>query len=469
MRWGTPFLLGGVGILTLALFAFSLLDSAPSVGEGGAPTPFSLGKIRISVILSPVATPENHGEGSNSPVPTPPSEDLLDFTSQKCAQNINNYTNFCPASETEGYLRTIRKEYEQLFRIPRERVYQALAGRVIFIAGDSLAGQHFVSLNCILTRSDEEMVNQIGPTWAWRIPRLIENPLRCSVISTFTICYLKSGMKAENSPWMADVLAVAKRTFNERDILVLNHGLHFSPRDDVPDEYPSRVRALRMEWNCSRPSFSVYFRETSAQHFQTTRGGWFPGRNSNWKTLRTRAITQNYSCFPQLNSDEEMSRNGYVNGSLVASPNKLNLHSSGMYKRDGIRILHAWNVSSKYWQLHSSYTKLDCTHYCVPGVPDVWSLGLLKDILSRHETNSRAEALSDIMHTRDKAMSRKRVIESLKSLLYNVSAARTEAGKRGFPNQCSIDKHFTRWQMERQNGSDATSLLWQKYHPRKSR
>jgi len=378
-------------------------------------------------------------------------EDYLDFTSRSCALRTNNYTNFCPEAEVEEYLRDMKMRYQELFSLSRKEVYRALAGRIIFIAGDSIAGQHFISLTCILSDDEQHLLEQLGPPWMWRVQWVSRKPLRCAAVHTFTICYLRSAT-IWSTPWMSDVLALSKRFLSERDILMVNYGLHFTPmgRGGPWPEYPVRTQSLMQEMECATPSFPVYFREVSAQHFKSTKGGWYPGRR-----ILSRADNESYSCHPQLETEEMMIENGYVESSEFAKPNLLNEFSNSKLEKAGVRILPAWDVSKKYWQMHSSYTRLDCTHFCLPGVPDIWSLRFIKDVMSLDADTAAATKRSE-EHTREAAFARKEKFETLTSLILNITMMRDEEDNRKGTGKhtCDISKHVDAWKKEHPNITD---------------
>mmetsp|Transcript_2977 Transcript_2977/g.4390 ORF Transcript_2977/g.4390 Transcript_2977/m.4390 type:complete len:452 (+) Transcript_2977:98-1453(+) len=350
------------------------------------------------------------------------SSKYFGMSSQYCATETNNYTNFCPVDETRSDLKAMRKKFPELFRISRDAVYRKLSGKVILLAGDSVAGQHYLSLCCVMATNETDIIMQTGPTWIWRVQWFHRKPIRCAIIQATTICYIK-GATIWSTPWMSDVLALAKHLLSPDDILVLNTGLHFSPSYGSTSHWPEfkiRINSLIREIECVKPEFKVYFRENSAQHFATSRGGWYPGsvpkRNGS-----------NYGCHPHENTrnDTEAEKLGYHKGHPEATPDYLVKYRS-ILEDAGYRTIEAWDVSREYWRLHTSYTRVDCTHVCLPGVPDIWTLRLLSDIASGPENESSKEPWkpppSDIL----RAERMKEHIEHLYPLLANLTALRTD-------------------------------------------
>ena len=66
---------------------------------------------------------------------------------------------------------------------------------------------------------------------------------------------------------------------------------------------------------------------------------------------------------------------------------------SPIVRREERREVHAlvlptYNLSRAYWWAHSSdgpnpSHHLDCTHWCLPGVPDLWVAKLVSELLAR--------------------------------------------------------------------------------------
>jgi len=117
----------------------------------------------------------------------------------------------------------------------------------------------------------------------------------------------------------------------------------------------------------AQPATRFVLSETSPQHFATDDGG-FPG-----------AFTGS-SCRPRASN---WSR--HFSNALARPP----------MRRAGVPILYTERAAISRWDAHVVHTFrrdyygaqneiVDCTHWCSPGVPDVWALQLANMLLHLH-------------------------------------------------------------------------------------
>ncbi len=354
--------------------AVLVLDDIPLVRPKAAPFGQSDEAVREKVV--------------SVPLPAPETGPYLDYSSRTCSIHLRNFTGFCPEGRAAAGLARLRKANPGLFRLPLRRVRDALEGRVVFFVGDSLMEQSFHSMHCMVYDQATPSPDTKPPeTFKWDQPSLGKAPLRCVPIlgGRSISCFLHCATRVDWTLTLAESLRfVVARLAGPEDVVIFNTGAHFTPNLHFPGNQPQAVqralnfaRAYRQlhQQHGAKGLPLIMYREMTAQHFKST-GGWFPA----WRR-RPKDASGSYFCHPQLRDRKAMLKVGYFEFSPRQTENVMNDEMLPIIKDHGIPVLTAWDTTSDP-SLHSGYHKFDCTHFCLPGPPDVWNLRLLERLIA---------------------------------------------------------------------------------------
>ncbi|KAG5183530.1 hypothetical protein JKP88DRAFT_198936 [Tribonema minus] len=257
------------------------------------------------------------------------------------------------------------------------QAFLALLGRrkIVFV-GDSLTRQMFTSLLCLLHASPAVRVVSDTIEWStkWsclRLPNCIERGRHSGFTKgcvTFTPAAASAAASATGGGAPeADALEVCYDYKDDgelvafamlrhpdlrarRDIVVANSGIHMTLRERSYDmtHYVAHARA-----DAARLPIAVY-RETSPQHFEGTAGGLYFKGKSSFKRCKDSVVL----------AEEPLSEpeRAYMAGQVaMLAVNPLAAAAGNMHVGAGV----------------------DCTHWCAPGVPDLWNVALF-NYLSAH-------------------------------------------------------------------------------------
>jgi hypothetical protein len=175
---------------------------------------------------------------------------------------------------------------------------------------------------------------------------------RCvTLVDGTRICHLWTTHAEE----LMDILQVIGR--NPREYVVTNFGLHKNslPRNsETLKEQLRRWSAMCADGDCAR----LVWRETSPQHFHTP-GGLFDEALKN----------KNQWCAPHM-------------AEHAALADKYNIENRPVllrFQSARFHVLPVWAVAAEKWNFHAA----DCTHWCMPGMPDLW-LRMLYSMMKAH-------------------------------------------------------------------------------------
>ena len=214
-------------------------------------------------------------------------------------------------------------------------------GNTLWYIGDSMTSEMYISTLCVL-KDFALPYFQTG--------KVIPNPIRAAnklrvsasscvkFVRDIRICFLKSRRAAELSSLLKDLYGKGWKT---DDFLVINYGLHVNStlQTDIRNAFTTYGRKFRN----TRGEPLILWRETSAQHFVNPGGVYTP------EALKM-------PCAP-------LREENY----LLA--NAINLEIRGLLDELEIPVLETWSISSARYDAHSNG---ECSHLCLPGVPDQW-------------------------------------------------------------------------------------------------
>jgi len=137
------------------------------------------------------------------------------------------------------------------------------------------------------------------------------------------------------------------KLFSDFGVVVMNFGLHNKQLDTDP------IAKLlpRLSKDLSKHKTILIWRETAPQHFDNL-GGIFS------------EDALDHECRDISEASEDLS-------------NQFNLKYNPICEKENITIMKIWNMTKNYFDAH---VQGECTHYCQPGIPELW-VGVLKEAL----------------------------------------------------------------------------------------
>ncbi|RRT83949.1 hypothetical protein B296_00005372 [Ensete ventricosum] len=153
----------------------------------------------------------------------------------------------------------------------------------------------------------------------------------------------------------------------------------------VDDAYQRSIRTL-LEWvhkEVNRNKTQVIFRTYAPVHFRA--GNWKTGGNCHLETLPDLSPSQPSSeawvHFLKPFSDTPSKRNSTTTTSEALGLDLLNVTQMTARRKDGhLSIFYLANTA------HAPLHRQDCSHWCLPGVPDAWNQLLYALFVRREES-----------------------------------------------------------------------------------
>jgi len=230
------------------------------------------------------------------------------------------------------------------------------SGRRLVFVGDSISIQHFQSFLCNLAPFQlNSQLNWADPSW--------NGKANCPQGSQH--CYLSSSC----IPFPSNVtvcFSSSNRGYTlPTDTVVLNFGLHMFSSKQLEET----LKKFLIPSNAT-----VIWRETSLQHFLTSDGAWpISGRSQLDKT----------------NCGKIRDRNDIYVGETY----RRNLNVTNIFASLGHRCLYTVEYAIDFHFGHinqqsrqdANQNVYDCTHWCLPGMPDLWSKILYNMLKEMHK------------------------------------------------------------------------------------
>ena len=221
-------------------------------------------------------------------------------------------------------------------------------GATLWFIGDSITGQMIRSLVCTMRAGGFTLDEKKRVRKVYCIIMTHRQSHRSA-----RVCMMHANTSAELFETLLLTDANAHKTHHQ-ETLVLNFGLHHEQTD-----YHEIYHALE-RWQAYRPptrrKLQLVWRDTSAQHFPE-KGGLF----NRTVTLPCMPIDDMRAAFTPYNDITRM-----------------------LSKFPEVHRLPIWSVTAPRFDAHNPR---ECTHWCLPGVPDVW-VRLLYALLKAQTTSS---------------------------------------------------------------------------------
>ncbi|KAJ3176636.1 hypothetical protein HDU87_004964 [Geranomyces variabilis] len=256
-------------------------------------------------------------------------------------------------------------------RRPRDVVEKCLAGRTLGFSGDSLSRQSFHSLACLLHADGATLsISKSGSLDVVRASFVNTSSAPVTLLWTgdslnpYLLAY--TGSRPEPTinyttlhPTLTELISA------NLDYLVLNTGLWVdasSFRSRVQDFYQAYTQIIRSALALLLPQLEsqhakLIFRTSPVRHFQN-------GDYSSDGSCPDLVPNFNASAITYFGGFAETLQNEKLKEILAATP--------------GVSMLDAAEIAFARADAHRSET--DCSHYCLPGVPDFWNEVLLQSI-----------------------------------------------------------------------------------------
>lgn len=233
-----------------------------------------------------------------------------------------------------------------------------LEGRVLVFMGDSLSRQNFIAMACRLM-GDHELLASSTDFVTHEVHAAKEPWLR-SGDAVFRSPTSGGTFRLRLDPdqhvdGLEAYLGAQCRGLSRRDVLVVNQGAHYS--DDARsygEKVESALRAVGTLKRRDRCPALLVWRETAANHFDD--GVWHGAGDCHDRTSSDDRRIKGKGTYPALNE-----------------------RANAAAKENGLAILKVYKDSLKAdARAHiGGSVHHDCLHWCLPGVPDLWTFALL--------------------------------------------------------------------------------------------
>ena len=248
---------------------------------------------------------------------------------------------------------------------------QLLFGKTISFVGDSMMQQFFSAFVGMLfgfvpsTRMAWRSFNMTDPIPPVTNCKNSSSAEKCEVLEQVSlhICNGNARLRWLRCDLLEDCAHNFERVANVSDILVVNWGVHYTA-NDVVQERLSQLTGILSRSNM-RPGRRVFWRATIASH-------------------RVCNSSANAPAHKQVSLSRFHHANDIVTQDQVINWPQL--------RRAGVEVLRVQESSllrSDGHTVNNMYTKKDCLHYCLPGVPDMW-VALLHNRLKASTAASQA-------------------------------------------------------------------------------
>ena len=302
------------------------------------------------------------------------------------------FSHACPWEETRhsGWFSNYERAQESLgyaasrVCLPRGvNELERLAGLRIYFVGDSVMRQFSQSFLCRLRHSANVVADNVNwstqlptPKWGTCYDAPGSQPLRhcfmrdgcVTFANDVRVCYYaNTACKAlfalnEFRPWLDK--RVAEHGAGSHTFVVMTNGMHVRCQERVWFALNASYESNMAGASLARDRFTVVYKDLDATHFPTPSGAYVV--NANRSLWDCAAVNSSDPPQPQRNMELR-------SGLPVA-------------KRLGWRVLETFEASkAEGHRLHAtqapvpSRTKaVDCLHWMLPGVPDLWSDKLMR-------------------------------------------------------------------------------------------
>ncbi|GAV91411.1 PC-Esterase domain-containing protein/PMR5N domain-containing protein [Cephalotus follicularis] len=289
--------------------------------------------------------------------------------------------------------------------IPRfngRKMLEMLRGKRLVFVGDSLNRNMWESLLCALRESlqDKSRIFEVSGRREFRTPGFYSFKFidyKCSIDfikSPFLVQEWRDLAKAggQKETLRLDMIHGSSSKYHDADIIIFNtghwwthqkthkgnyyfqEGGHVYNRLEVAEAYTKALNtwAQWVDAHIDSNRTRVFFRGYSASHFR--KGQWYSGGHCDGETQPVADDTNYYAPYPWMMSILES-----VIAEMKTPIFYLNITKMTDYRKDGHPSIYR----------RSPGTTQDCSHWCLPGVPDSWNELLYATLLlSYHDLRS---------------------------------------------------------------------------------
>lgn len=237
---------------------------------------------------------------------------------------------------------------------------RALGDRALWMIGDSLMWQNAIAMQCLLWRAGavvgvRKPLQKLGAAKPDK-PTPYMDCAHLKAPSKGRVCHVMTGETIDWIPNGRNMVRFLETYVSPNDIVFTNYGVWANS----PAKLNAALKTIGMWYRSTKSKPTLIWRESSAQHFATRDGNYASNAKKKPCRMQSRA--------------------------LMVKGNWRNDVANEAMRELSVPVLPIW-ASTAFALLHRKKRNMntaDCTHFCNPGVPDVWAVMLYNHVVARH-------------------------------------------------------------------------------------